>query len=289
MGTSQRRPADDRGPRMPVQTTVEIPKPVLDYLRVHHVVTIGTASFTGMPHAATTAYVSDQEGLYFSMQPEELTLRNIDANHWASFTIDDYTADFRKFRELRGVGKSDVISDAGQRAAVEELFAEKLPNLPAEAIVTVHRITPLELHFVDFEYTEGISIPIESSLFYEAVPTAPAAPISTQLEQLTFGPGEVIVEQGSRSDRFFVIVEGQVEVRHEGHGQDVIVTRHGAGQFFGEAGALTGGPQSATFTSLTDTVVLAVDRSALQDFVAQSSAADLSQRVRATLNELERG
>jgi hypothetical protein len=274
---------------MPVQSAVEIPKAVLDYLRVHHIITIGTASFTGMPHAATIAYVSDEAGLYFSMQSEELTVRNIDANHWASFTIDDYTADFRKFRELRGVGKSAVITEVGEQDMVKALFTEKLPNLPAEAITVLHRITPLELHFVDYEYTEGVSIPVESSLFYDAAPSVPAAPISTQLEQLSFSAGDVIVEQGSRSDRFFVIVEGQVEVRHEGHGQDVVVTRHGAGQFFGEAGALTGGPQAATFTALTDTVVLAVDRSALQDFVAQSSAADLSQRVRATLDELERG
>ena len=73
---------------MAMQRAVEVPKQVLDYLQLHHIITIATASFTGMPHAATTAYVSDGSGVYFSMQPEELTVRNIDANHFASFTMD---------------------------------------------------------------------------------------------------------------------------------------------------------------------------------------------------------
>jgi nitroimidazol reductase NimA-like FMN-containing flavoprotein (pyridoxamine 5'-phosphate oxidase superfamily) len=274
---------------MAADSTVEIPQQVLDYLRGHHIVTIGTASFTGMPHAATAAYVTDPWGLYFTMQPEELTLRNISANHWASFTIDDYTADFRKFRELRGVGRSEPIADEGERASIDKLFRDKLPALANDPVAMVQRITPLELHFVDFEYTEGVSVPVESSLFYDAAEsTAVAGPISTELERLTFAPGQVIVEQGQPSDRFFVIVEGQVEVRQEGHGQDITVSRHGPGSFFGETGALTGGPQTATFTSLTDTVVLAVDRGSLQDFVSQSAAADLRNRIRETLTNLDR-
>ena len=274
---------------MPTQTTVEIPPQVLDYLRLHHVITIGTASFTGMPHAATIAYASDPSGIYFSMRPDELTLSNVNANHWASFTIDDYTPDFRKVRELRGVGRCDPADPATTQYAMA-LFAAKLPSLPAESLMNVHRIRPLELHFVDFEYTAGVAVPLESSIVYEAAPetAASVAPISTQLAQLGYEPGQVIVRQGERSERFFIIVDGEVEVRREGHGQDVVVTRHGPGQFFGEVGALTGAPQVATFTAVKQTVVLAVDRSSLQEFVAQSSAADLSQRVRATLTGLQR-
>ncbi|MBV9039939.1 MAG: pyridoxamine 5'-phosphate oxidase family protein, partial [Acidimicrobiia bacterium] len=99
---------------MATQAGVEVPSEVLDYLQLHHIITIATASFTGMPHAATIAYVSDSSGVYFSMRPEELTVRNIDANHFASFTIDDYTPDFRKVRELRGVGRVSAVTDPGQ-------------------------------------------------------------------------------------------------------------------------------------------------------------------------------
>jgi hypothetical protein len=274
---------------MVTQQVIEIPTPVMDYLRLHHIITLGTSSFTGMPHAATTAYVSGESGVYFSMRPEEITIRNVADNHWASFTIDDYTPDFRKVRELRGVGRCEPVVDAGEHAAALGLFSEKLPSLAGEALANLQRVTPLELHFVDFEYTAGIDIPMESSIVYHASPEASVIPadISTQLEQLVLEPGQVIVRQGERSNRFFIIVQGEVEVRKEGHGQDVIVTRHGPGQLFGEVGALTGAPQSATFVARTTAIVLAIDRSSFQDFVTQSAGADLRQRVRDTLLGLD--
>jgi CRP-like cAMP-binding protein len=62
----------------------------------------------------------------------------------------------------------------------------------------------------------------------------------------------------------------------------------GPGQLFGEPGALSGMPQSATFTAVVRSVVLAIDRSALRDLFTQSASADLAQRVRETLSTLNR-
>ena len=265
------------------QTAVQIPSEVLSYLDLHHVITLGTASFTGMPHAATIAYVSDPAGVFFSMHPDELTVRNIAANKWASFTVDDYTPEFRKVRELRGVGRSGRVDEADRGIALE-LFARKLPDLPQESLQNLHLIRPLELHFVDYEYTAGVAVPMESTKVYASTDSAAVpAPFSTQLDHLVLEPGEVIVRQGERSERFFIIVDGEVEVRREGHGQDVIVTRHGPGQLFGEVGALTGAPQTATFVAVTKTVVMAVNRSSFQDFVTQSAAADLGQRIQGAM------
>ncbi len=268
---------------MPGQSTVEMPPEVLSYLDLHHIITLGTASFTGMPHAATIAYASDENGVYFAMPESELTLKNVAANKWASFTIDDYTPDFRKVRELRGVGRCGLADDLARDRAMS-LFAMKISDMPKETLVNMHLIRPLELHFVDFEYTAGVAVPMESSKVYTSTDSAAVpAPFSTQLAHLTLEPGEVIVRQGERSERFFIIVDGEVEVRREGHGQDVIVTRHGPGQLFGEVGALTGAPQTATFVAVAKTVVMAVDRSSFQDFVTQSAAADLGQRIQGAL------
>jgi hypothetical protein len=260
-----------------------MPPEVLSYLDLHHIITLGTASFTGMPHAATIAYVSDPSGVYFSMPESELTLHNIAANKWASFTIDDYTPDFRKVRELRGVGRCGMADELAVDRAMA-LFAAKMSELPKESLANMHLIRPLELHFVDFEYTAGMAVPMESTKVYASTDSGVSpAPFSTQLVNLVLEPGEVIVRQGERSERFFIIVDGEVEVRREGHGQDVIVTRHGPGQLFGEVGALTGAPQTATFVAVAKTVVMAVDRSSFQDFVTQSAAADLGQRIQGTL------
>jgi hypothetical protein len=268
--------------------SVEIPKQVLDYLYVHHVLTIATCTFTGMPHGATVPFASSPSGVYFAMDSNERTAQNIDANHYASFTVDDYTPDFRKVRELRGVGRCARVDDATEIEQVRVLFADKLPEHDNFA-GNLHRITPVEVHFVDFEYSEGVAVPRESNIVYAAAPEAAAmtaGAVSAQLEHLQFAPGEVIVHQGARSNRFFIIVDGEVEVRREGHGQDVVVTRHQSGQFFGEVGAFTGEPQTATFVAVVPTTVLAIDRSSLQDFVSQSAAADLGQRLRSTLDQL---
>src|SRR6202035_3010063 len=125
---------------MPTEQAIEIPSQVLGYLDLHHIITIATSSFTGMPHAATTAYVSSGRGLFFSMQDAEVTLRNIDANHWASFTVDDYTPDFRKVRELRGVGRSGAVVDPAEQAAVMRLFSEKFPGRPLGALTNLKLI-----------------------------------------------------------------------------------------------------------------------------------------------------
>lgn len=265
-------------------SAVEVPLEVLSYLDVHHIITLGTASFTGMPHAATFPYVSDEQGIYFAMPKSEITHKNIAANKWASFTIDDYTPDFRKVRELVGVGRSGPADSLVCDRAMA-LFAFKMSGLPKETLVNVHQIRPIELHFVDFEYTAGVAVPMESTKVYATNEHAAAvpAPFSTQLQHLVLEPGEVIVRQGECSERFFIIVDGEVEVRREGHGQDVIVTRHGKGQLFGEVGALTGAPQTASFVAVTKTVVLSVDRSSFQDFVTQSAAADLGQRIQGAL------
>jgi len=273
---------------MPSQATVEMPAEVLTYLDLHHIITLGTASFTGMPHAATIAYASDGNGVYFSMPQNELTVKNIAANKWASFTIDDYTPDFRKVRELRGVGRCERVDELDTERA-EALFAYKIPGMPKETLENLHLVRPLELHFVDYEYTAGVAVPMESTKVYASTDSAAIpAPFSTQLQHLVLEPGEVIVRQGETSDRFFIIVDGEVEVRREGHGQDVIVTRHGRGQLFGEVGALTGAPLTATFAAVGTAVVMAVDRSAFQEFVTQSAAADLGQRIQGTLLSQQR-
>jgi hypothetical protein len=272
---------------MPTEQAIEIPHQILAYLDLHHIITVATSSFTGMPHAATTAYVSSARGLYFAMPAGEPTLRNIDANHWASFTIDDYTPDFRKVRELRGVGRSGPVDDLAEQGQVRALFNDKFPGRPLAVLTNVWLITPLVLDFVDFEYTSGVAVPTESSIVYQAAPEMAAMPagVNAQLSRLSLSAGDIIVRQGERSDRFFIIVDGEVEVRREGHGQDVIVTRHGPGQLFGEVGALTGAPQSATFVAAKPSVVLSIDRSSFQDFVTQSAGADLGQRVQETLGQ----
>jgi nitroimidazol reductase NimA-like FMN-containing flavoprotein (pyridoxamine 5'-phosphate oxidase superfamily) len=92
-------------------TTTGIPEEVMEHLHRHHVVTLSTSSFTGMPHADTVVYTSDSHSIYFFAGEGTQMLRNIKDSRRVSFTIDDYTIDWRKVRELQGVGRCHL---AGQ-------------------------------------------------------------------------------------------------------------------------------------------------------------------------------
>ena len=55
---------------METRTNTEFNADVDTYLRRNHAVTFSTSPFTGLPHANTAPYVSDDERLYFFVRDE---------------------------------------------------------------------------------------------------------------------------------------------------------------------------------------------------------------------------
>src|SRR5271166_4048865 len=101
-----------------------IPGEVVEHLGRHHVITVSTSSFTGMPHADTVVYVNDANSIYFFAVDGTQMLRNIRDSGYVSFTVDDYTVDWRKVRELQGVGNCRPATEA-QAAAASSLYLVK--------------------------------------------------------------------------------------------------------------------------------------------------------------------
>lgn len=62
----------------------------------------------------------------------------------------------------------------------------------------------------------------------------------------TFGPGEVVVVEGSLGDALYLVLTGQVEVAKSGHA----LARLAAGDFFGEMALVEPAPRSATVTAI---------------------------------------
>jgi hypothetical protein len=83
---------------------------------------------------------------------------------------------------------------------------------------------------------------------------------STKLERQTFEPGEVIVRQGELADKFYIITRGQAEVLREQNGEEILVSRLGTGQYFGEIGLMHGGRRIATVRAADKMEVMALDR-----------------------------
>jgi hypothetical protein len=165
----------------------------------YHIITLSTSSFRGMPHANTVAYANDTEAMYFAAPAGSIVVRNIADNKHVSFTIDDYTTDWRKVRELQGVGACGC-ADLQEQACAAALFKRKFARTRVLPIGILHVVRPLEMHFVDYDYSvvtaqgERQQIPeVTSRTFTMGDAEAPVhAAVSTSLDRSTFAAGEVI-------------------------------------------------------------------------------------------------
>jgi nitroimidazol reductase NimA-like FMN-containing flavoprotein (pyridoxamine 5'-phosphate oxidase superfamily) len=244
----------------------------VDYLGLHHVVTLSTSSFTGMPHADTVVYVADQWRIYFFGVDGSALVRNVKDSRYVSFTIDDYTTDWRKVRELQGVGRCQPTADPDEERWAMWLSSQKFGSRFVRPVGTLYRVVPMELHFVDYDYakltaqagpqiTERV-LPIEGAA---QVPSRGA--VSTSLDRTVFEAGEVIFRPGDGRGQYYVVIEGEVEIRAEGYGVDQTVTRVGPGQMFGDKATLQGQQGAVTAHATTRTVLLAVERDAMRDLL----------------------
>lgn len=83
-----------------------------------------------------------------------------------------------------------------------------------------------------------------------------------------YAHGEVIIRQGDQGDSFYVVAEGEVQVRVASAAQDHVVATLGAGQFFGEMSLMTGESRTATVVATRDTRLHVIDRGAFLSIIA---------------------
>jgi len=244
-----------------------MPLGLVTYLRLHHVVTVSTSSFTGLPHADTVVYVNDDRRIFFYVTPSTQMHRNIIDSRHVSVTIDDYTTDWRKVRELQGVGRCAPASPEEQ-ALGESLFKEKFGSHQLLPDGAMYRMLPSELHFVDYDYATvtASAKPLETTYQIAGAAASPTqGAVATKMDRFTFEAGQIIFQPGGRVGQFFVVLEGLVEIRSEGFGVDQTVVQAGPGELFGDQAALRGQRGALTAHAIERSVLLAVEPSAIRD------------------------
>ncbi len=109
--------------------------------------------------------------------------------------------------------------------------------------------------------------------------------VAKTAKETNFPAGSPIVREGDRSKvGFFLVLDGQVEVRKG----EKVLSRLGAGQFFGEMAVLDGQPRSADVVAATPTrclVLASWDIKALiktHPELAHEIIAELARRLRQT-------
>jgi nitroimidazol reductase NimA-like FMN-containing flavoprotein (pyridoxamine 5'-phosphate oxidase superfamily) len=246
-----------------------IPTEVIGHLHRHHVITLSTSSFTGMPHADTVVYASDARAILFFTGERTQMRRNIQDSRRVSFTVDDYTVDWVKVRELQGVGRCEPVRADLDGAAWTTFTAKYGPDSVRPPGI-MHAIIPNEMHFVDYDYAKVAGEPLQIRRTFQ-IEDAPAPPaqgaVSTNLDRLTYEPGQLVFRPGDSVGEYYVVVEGEVEIQAEGYGADQTVLRLGPGQFFGDQARLRGQKGALTCHAVTRSILLVVDRTSLRDLL----------------------
>jgi uncharacterized protein YhbP (UPF0306 family) len=248
--------------------TQRMPGEVIEHLGRHHVITLSTSSFTGMPHADTVVYVNDADGIFFFAGEGTQLLRNIKDSRHVSFTVDDYTVDWRKVRELQGVGRCRAATEE-QAAVARSLYRGKFGQASARPPGLVYAIAPGEMHFVDCDYAAMAGQPsqIRRTFQMDSPPAPSKGAISAILDRLTYEPGQIVFRPGDSTGEYYVVIDGEVEICAEGYGADQTVRRLGPGQFFGDQAALRGQKGALTCHAVRRSILFAVDRASLRDLL----------------------
>lgn len=83
-------------------------------------------------------------------------------------------------------------------------------------------------------------------------------------------PGALIIREGERSDTFYAIKKGKVEVFLGSGANPMQLAVLSAGQVFGEVAAVKGTPRTASVRAMTDCELLKMEGADLKEFLAQN-------------------
>jgi CRP-like cAMP-binding protein len=108
-------------------------------------------------------------------------------------------------------------------------------------------------------------------------------------EEKSYAKGEVIVEERTSAERFFIIYKGKIEITKQFEdGEEFVLAVHSDGDFFGEMALLDEGLRSATARAVAPTTVLEITRLNFETLlykapvVAYHIIRELSSRLRET-------
>src|SRR5256886_16539002 len=91
--------------------------------------------------------------------------------------------------------------------------------------------------------------------------------ISAVGERRSIRSGEVLFELGEQNIRFFVVIEGAIEIVHPVDGREERITVHGPGEFTGEINMLSARRTLVRGRALGDGSIVVVDREHLRALV----------------------
>ena len=99
---------------------------------------------------------------------------------------------------------------------------------------------------------------LRASPVFAPLPLATVENVSRRVREMVVVPGEVVIREGDRGDRFYVVAHGVLDVSCEAGTFPPVVD----GDFFGEIALLRDIPRTATVTARSDALLYSLDRDA---------------------------
>ncbi|MEH1864642.1 MAG: ATP-binding cassette domain-containing protein [Nostoc sp.] len=129
------------------------------------------------------------------------------------------------------------------------------------------RIVRMEDGKLDVDYEGQLSVALPTLTDKQLIQLIP------RLKMLTFQPGEIVIRQGEVADKFYILIEGEVEVIQEFSGlESKLLKTLGPNNYFGEIGLLHETKRTATVRAANDAAikVIAIERSDFHEIVVSS-------------------
>ena len=127
---------------------------------------------------------------------------------------------------------------------------------------------------IEVELADGVaSIPSESLRgvpLFSRVPEAVLARMAGRFKTEEVSLGNKLIVEGEDRSKFFIIVQGRVEVLSKGaHGSDLRIALLTEGEFFGETDLVSEKPSDMTVRTITPCVLLTLSRKDLDSVLGE--------------------
>ena len=113
--------------------------------------------------------------------------------------------------------------------------------------------------------------------------------LAQRMKSETIKAGQVVVKEGDKGDKFYVIAQGKVEVHTEGqHSERLRLAVLGEGDYFGEIALIKHEPRTANVQALTNGIVLTLTAEDFDKLLSKSPElkAGLEAKCAARMDEL---
>jgi thioredoxin reductase (NADPH) len=165
-----------------------------------------------------------------------------------------------------------LITDQFMRTSIPGVYAagDTRAQLAKQITTAVGDATTAVLHAE--RYIEELK-DIERA--FPGEPKEVAAETARKAELLVFAPGDLVIKEGERADRFYMVIKGEAEATQRGaDGSQVAISRFGPGDYFGEIGLLNDAPRIASVRAKTSLEVMGLDREAFGRLMKSSQATE---------------